>query len=335
MNIICHIEQLLRAHVCVVVPGFGAFVASESHDVLDADSMTISAPQRSVMFNPELNHNDGLLAASIVRRDGLTFEKAMQRINDEVSLTHAMLRTTGFMKFGSLGEFHLNHDFLDFVPSQCDNSSANPWSFLPPLPLLTIEQAREKEPAVIVASPDKFYVPVSRNIFRVAASVAVVVALGLMLLSIPVNIDRSTVLASVFRSLGDSSEVADIHDGQAQLTDGADSLFPYGDADFSNSDVHEILIAVGHGNAGSETAEIPAPTVANPYRVIVASLATRAQAEKYMAEQGDPAMRVHDSGEGRFRIYVAEANTLQEALAIAESPEMTARYGSGVWVSRR
>ncbi|MDE6268228.1 MAG: hypothetical protein K2M04_04005 [Muribaculaceae bacterium] len=334
MNIICHIEQLLRVHDCVVVPGFGAFVASATHAVPAADSLTISAPRRSVMFNPELNHNDGLLAASIVRRDGLTFEMAMQRITDEVSLTHAMLRTTGFMKFGSLGEFRLNHDFLDFVPVQSDNSAANPWSFLPPLPLLTIQQAQEKEPTVIVASPDKFYVPVSRNIFRVAASLAVIVALGLMLLSIPVNIDSSTVFASVFRGFGQSSEVADVHDAQALLTDAADSLFPYAEADFSSSAECEILIAVGTENAGSETSEIPAPIVVNPYRVIVASLATKALAEKYITEHDDPAMRVHDSGEGRHRVYVAEANTLQEALAIAESPEMTTRYGDGVWVSR-
>lgn len=334
MNIVCHIEQLLRSHDCVTVPGFGAFVAAAAHASHDAASSKISPPSRTVMFNPELTHNDGLLASSVARRDGLSYERAMERIADEVALTHAMLRTTGVMKFGSLGKFRLTHDFLDFLPASADSSSANPWSLLEPLDLLTIEESKEEEPAVILASPDKYYVPVSRNIFRVAASIAVMVALGFMLFTLPVNVDTEAVMASVIGKImpaekaagQDATDVITVADG--------DSLFDYPD-DTTPADL-ELAVMLPEPGAGYQSAESVNEPKAAPertYRIIVASLASYAQAEKYVASADDSRLRIHDTGEGKFRVYVDVAPTLDEALKIAESDEIKSVYPSA-WVSR-
>jgi hypothetical protein len=56
-----HIEYLVSRHDCVVVPGWGAFIAQYEPARIDAESGLIVPPSRAISFNQSVMHNDGLL----------------------------------------------------------------------------------------------------------------------------------------------------------------------------------------------------------------------------------------------------------------------------------
>ena len=63
---------------CVIIPGFGGFVCNERPAWYDDDKEEMVPPSRDVLFNPNLTHNDGLLAQEIIRSTGLSYSEAMK-----------------------------------------------------------------------------------------------------------------------------------------------------------------------------------------------------------------------------------------------------------------
>ena len=81
LTIVRHIEYLLEHNDCVVVPGFGAFIGNIQSAKEDTTGQLLP-PCRVLGFNNAITHNDGVLANSIMRRDGVSYEKAVS-INDD------------------------------------------------------------------------------------------------------------------------------------------------------------------------------------------------------------------------------------------------------------
>ena len=78
-SIIEHIEYLITCHDCVVVPGWGAFIANYDASTYDATKNVMARPRRSIGFNASVSHNDGLLAQSLMRRERFQCECEPQR----------------------------------------------------------------------------------------------------------------------------------------------------------------------------------------------------------------------------------------------------------------
>ena len=71
-----HIAYLLTRYECVIVPGLGAFVVSSS-DIEKANQEGILLPPENFLgFNPEIKHNDGLLANSIIKEKKISYKEA-------------------------------------------------------------------------------------------------------------------------------------------------------------------------------------------------------------------------------------------------------------------
>ena len=56
-----HIETLLLENDCVIVPGFGGFVAHYSPATRVKEENIFLPPTRIIGFNPQLKLNDGVL----------------------------------------------------------------------------------------------------------------------------------------------------------------------------------------------------------------------------------------------------------------------------------
>ena len=56
-----HIEALLLENDCVIIPGFGGFVAHLTPAVSVEEGNVFIPPIRTIGFNPQLRLNDGLL----------------------------------------------------------------------------------------------------------------------------------------------------------------------------------------------------------------------------------------------------------------------------------
>lgn len=111
-----HIQYLLRYHDCVILPGIGAFMKSYRKAELQADG-TIQPPIIEYNFNAYIASNDGLLAHSIMRRSGLTFEESRAKVAAQVERMKSALHSDGEITFGKIGILSMGEDNnISFIP---------------------------------------------------------------------------------------------------------------------------------------------------------------------------------------------------------------------------
>lgn len=108
-QLISHIEFLLHEHNCVIVPDLGGFVVNSIPSKKDGIS-TFNVPSCELVFNRDLSHNDGLLAQSYMKTDGLSFEAASRKIEVAVDELKDHLRAQKHVELGTLGSFTMNDD---------------------------------------------------------------------------------------------------------------------------------------------------------------------------------------------------------------------------------
>lgn len=192
-SIIEHIEYLITCHDCVVVPGWGAFIANYDASTYDATKNVMARPRRSIGFNASVSHNDGLLAQSLMRREGIGYNAAMKFIADSVTTFRQQLSLDSEVSMGRLGYFRRNEGrFIEFVPFYHANGSDQFYGLgdLEIKDVATLERdataAEEESVAAIVPKERNLF---SRKAIRTAASVAVLLGLG-VLLSTPIIVDR-------------------------------------------------------------------------------------------------------------------------------------------------
>ena len=191
LSIIEHIEYLITCHDCVVVPGWGAFIANYDDSRYDRQVGIMSRPRRSIGFNANVSHNDGLLAQSLMRREGIGYNSAMKFIADSVTTFRQQLSMDSEVSMGRLGYFRRNEGrFIEFVPFYHANGSDQFYG----LGDLDLQDVATLERDAVVIEDATAIVPKERNLFfrkavRTAASVAVLIGLG-VLLSTPIIVDR-------------------------------------------------------------------------------------------------------------------------------------------------
>lgn len=184
-----HIEYLMMRHDCVVVPGWGALVAS--HSPSSSDLSSISRPTRLIGFNPSIAHNDGLLAMSVARRHNISYDEACKVIADNVTIFRRQLATGSEVAFGRLGFFKNDDSKLLFTPTlhvEASDEFFGLHNFK--FPTLSSQSQTNDEKGQV--APSIF----TRRGWRTAAAIALLIGIG-ALLSTPVVVDKSINTASL------------------------------------------------------------------------------------------------------------------------------------------
>lgn len=105
-----HIEILLLNNDCVIVPGFGGFVAHHrTADYVVKEEMFFP-PQRTLGFNPQLQLNDSLLIQSYAEAYDMSYPEAMLRIETEVEEIKQEINVKGSYEFQGIGTVNKNSD---------------------------------------------------------------------------------------------------------------------------------------------------------------------------------------------------------------------------------
>ena len=202
-SIIEHIEYLMTRHDCVVIPGWGAFIANYSSAGYDQERAVFVRPYRTIGFNAGVRHNDGMLVQSLMLREGLSYDEAMRFIKDSVTAFGKQLSMGNEVSMGRLGYFLLGEgQHTEFVPFERNNAS-DAFFGLADVDVRTVtalEQARRQEAEDVAA-----IVPRERGLFTrraagIAASVAVLLGLSVMLTT-PIIADRDHAQASMAPSV--------------------------------------------------------------------------------------------------------------------------------------
>jgi len=92
MDIGKYIKELLILHDCVILPGLGGFVANYRSAEINEMLKIISPPSKSILFNRNIYHNDGLLIGHISGKTGMGYKDVEIQVR---GYTEKILKSTG------------------------------------------------------------------------------------------------------------------------------------------------------------------------------------------------------------------------------------------------
>ncbi|GBU07431.1 cell division protein [Bacteroidales bacterium] len=185
MEITSHISFLLTKHECVIIPALGAFVVQDSKASCADDSGVFVPPMRSLGFNSELKHNDGLLSGSLMKERNISFEESNLLIEQFCDYFKKEIYTRGNIEIQSVGKFNYSQEKkLIFTPSSEPSSNASFYGFsnfyLSPLTQIEIPVFINTEKA---KTSTNLWLQVGQKIISATASVAAVIIVFLLLSS--------------------------------------------------------------------------------------------------------------------------------------------------------
>lgn len=283
ISVLDHIEYLMTEHDCVIVPGLGAFISQYSVE-RNRKTNAICSIKRNIAFNGSVDYNDGLLINSIVRRESVGFERARCEVNDYVRALYGQLKYEGEVPVGRLGYFSSSEEgALEFFPFMSKKANDNFFGLLPiemkPLSEMAIEpeqkQTNRKDNVIRIA----------RRFVQAAASVILLIGMALVL----------------------STPMVDRADSEQNFADF--NAFSIKNAS-EVSQMGELFIAMPAMQKEADEmpeAEVVAELNAGKYALVVASLVSEKQVEKFVKESG---LRCYDvvKSKSKYRVFIARGS---------------------------
>ena len=331
---------------CVIVPDFGGFVLRRRPALFTAEKNAFSPAHNEIVFNPALNHDDGLLTESYMQMYGMNFCEAQQTLRQDLDEWKRILDDHGTVSSGRLGSFRRNEDgTLIFEPKTAyytidvygltsfymtpvgaERNHRQPGDF-PVLP-----QDRRSKQAVRTEAVRKASLPL-RMMGRIAGIAAAAIVLFFLITPPVKEVNRNfytagfappEILTSTF-SAGEGEEEKE-------------KASPAQSAKETNKPVDLVPShpepSVG-ATAGTERETTPASTeiaiedaASRSYYVIIASFDSRSRARKFVSEV-DPAecrqIGIVRSGQ-RIRVYAAKYDNRAEAEAYVTQLRKTEKF---------
>ncbi len=109
-HILKSIAELLTQYDCVIIPGFGGFVATHSNASIDVAMNSIAPPSKKISFNSQLQGNDGLLATHLCNKLNLNFADTDIAIKSIASELKQQLFSGNTVSFYSVGKLYINEN---------------------------------------------------------------------------------------------------------------------------------------------------------------------------------------------------------------------------------
>ena len=315
-DVALHIEYLLTKHDCVIVPGWGAFVVQYSDAFYFAEGTVYKKPHKNISFNQSVCHNDGLLVNSVIRRSGMTYDAANREIEDFVASLRKQLDYDGLVAIGRLGLFKKRDDLVIFEPNRMGGRCSDSFGLLDlkikTLAQLASENAEHDNETELEERPEvRLYI---RRFAQVAASIIILICAGFVL-STPLRFEQATDYAGLENAVKiktPSQKVALKTDGE--LTIALPLCAEQEQCVKANTDaVSEVE------DRSDETNEVSLPhNEDGEYYLIVSSLDTREQAEKYVRQHDGEDLRILERN-NRFRVYVAQSSSFKSLNRVRRS----------------
>jgi cell division septation protein DedD len=127
-----YISELLYEHNCVILPGFGGFIANRLPSKVNEAQQRVEPPRKVVVFNVNLSQNDGLLADHISKADNISFDLAAEQIRNFVDELRTELNLKRNYTLKGIGDFFLNmEDKIVFIPEADINFAKETYGLFP------------------------------------------------------------------------------------------------------------------------------------------------------------------------------------------------------------
>lgn len=328
MTLTDHIQYLITRHDCVVVAGLGAFVAQTMSARVSDDGLTLLPPGRMLVFNNVISHDDGLLAGSIARREGISYDQAREEIAQSVELLKRRILSDGFVDLPRVGRLEpTDGAALAFTPVVRDGVVDMMYRALPSVDVsYAAAEMPVAEPQILevdVTAGRRGFASRLRSAGRYAAIVALLLAAGATLTT-PVLVDDSNVdRASLSLPRITSARKVALPAVEEQKTPQSVAV---------QEKMDETVVA--QPQSVVEVASLESGNPEKDYKcfVIVASCATASEAQRFISQRkAEGQLRVLPS-DGRYRVYAAVSDDYDAAFAFKSTDkDFIARYPSA-WV---
>ncbi len=116
-NISKHIHELLFEHDCVIIPGFGGFVANYLPARLDESNNRIFPPSKHLLFNKNLVNNDGLLAHRVSSAEGFSYDVALEKLSNYANQIKLSISKENRFEFPDIGLLYIKENTYQFKSS--------------------------------------------------------------------------------------------------------------------------------------------------------------------------------------------------------------------------
>lgn len=292
----------MRTHDCVTVPGIGAFLALTRPARFDVENLVVYPAVREICFNASITHNDGLLASSVARREGIGYQEAVKAIEEEIAeMKHAL--SSHPIIVGELGTLSSTPEGnLSFAPCSSEMEDLR-LGFGPVVMGTRTEESQEEEyeePEYIVRKKGYWYLPIPKTATKVAASLLLLVAVTLSFL-LPYTAEKP-------------------------LPDMA-SVMPVCRVDIPTPKSEPERPAV--------EANVPQQKSHPKAYLIVATFRSEAQARRFIENEGDANLELVPGG-SLFRVSAASAETSEELRSTLNSREFQNRFSDAwIWVATK
>ena len=123
-NLARHIELLLHDNDCVILPGFGGFVAHDVPAYYVSEERLYYPPSRSISFNAAITMNDGLLTQSYMKSYKVDYARATYMVDMAIEQLTDMLDEEGVVTLPRIGVLKQDiNQALQFTPDVAGISS--------------------------------------------------------------------------------------------------------------------------------------------------------------------------------------------------------------------
>ena len=122
MAVTKYIQDLLYRYECVILPGFGAFITQQHSAGIHDITGEFFPPKKTVSFNRQLIKNDGLLANYLMEAEKVSYENAVERIEQFVNELELVLEKNTTVNLEHIGSLTLTEGGkLQFEPAAGTN----------------------------------------------------------------------------------------------------------------------------------------------------------------------------------------------------------------------
>lgn len=176
-----HIEILLLENDCVIVPGFGGFVAHHAPATHIKEENLFLPPTRTIGFNPQLKLNDGVLVQSYMSVYDTSFADANRIVEKEVSEFIGLLHEEGKAHLENIGEIHYNiYGNYEFIPYDYKITTPSLYG-LDSFEMHELSTLQQKEKVLVPANLEKekktYEISINRAFLRNAAAMIAAIVL--------------------------------------------------------------------------------------------------------------------------------------------------------------
>jgi hypothetical protein len=201
-NLARHIDLLLRTNDCVILPGFGGFIAHTVPAYYASEEHLYYPPTRNISFNASITMNDGLLAQSYMKSYQVDYARATYMIDVAIEELRDMLDEVGSVTLPRIGLIKQDiYQTIQFIPETAGISSPKHFGlssfFMQELGQLQAMSAKtEQSQSVITQTEKTFDLHISKHMLRQVMSTAAVLLL-LLMVSLPIGEKTATDIASL------------------------------------------------------------------------------------------------------------------------------------------